>query len=261
MMKKIACLFLLSLFIPRLKAQPAASVKQKTDLYLLAGQSNMSGRGALGGEDTVPVRGIWMLNKDGNWIPARDPLHFDKPKIVGVGPGFAFAKEMMSVQKPAMIGLVPCAVGGTRIDTWVPGGYDEATHTHPYDDAMIHIQQAMASGVFKGIIWHQGESDANEAMIPGYEAKLRALISRFRKAIGNDHLPIVLGELGIFKEEQKATKGKINEIIRKVAMTTPYCGLAESKGLTHKGDFTHFDENSAKTFGKRYADAMLQIVK
>ncbi|MDE3251438.1 MAG: sialate O-acetylesterase [Bacteroidota bacterium] len=260
-MKKIVCLFLLSLFIPRTKAQPSASTKQKTDLYLLAGQSNMSGRGALGGDDTVSVPGIWMLNKEGDWVPARDPLHFDKPKIVGVGPGFAFAKEMMSVQKPANIGLVPCAVGGTRIDTWVPGGYDEATHTHPYDDALIRIRKAMESGVFKGIIWHQGESDANPALIPGYEAKLRALISRFRQAIGNEKLPIVLGELGIFKEEQKETKGRINEIIRKVAMTTPYCGLAGSTGLTDRGDFTHFDESSAKTFGKRYADVMLTIIR
>jgi hypothetical protein len=260
-MKKIACLFLLSFFMQTTNAQPSVSAKQTTDLYLLAGQSNMSGRGAVAAEDTISVPGIWMLNKEGDWVPARDPLHFDKPKMVGVGPGFSFAKEMMSVQKPALMGLVPCAVGGTRIDTWVPGGYDEATHTHPYDDALIRIQQAMASGVFKGIIWHQGESDANEAMIPGYEAKLRALISRFREVIGNEKLPIVLGEIGIFKEEQKETKGRINEIIRKVAMTTPYCGLAESTGLTHKGDFTHFDEKSAKLLGKRYADAMLQIEK
>lgn len=260
-MKKIACLFLLSLFIPHLQAQPSASEKQKADLYLLAGQSNMSGRGLIEAEDSIPVPGIWMLDKEGDWVPARDPLHFDKPKIVGVGPGFAFAKEIMLVQKPAMIGLVPCAVGGTRIDTWVPGGYDEATHTRPYDDALARIQKAMASGVFKGIIWHQGESDANPSMIPGYEAKLRALISRFRKALGNENLPIVLGELGIFKEEQKETRGKINEIIRKVALTTPYCGLAESTGLTHRGDFTHFNESAAKTFGKRYADVMSRIVK
>lgn len=260
-MKKIICLFLLSLFIHRTKAQPSASTKQKLDLYLLAGQSNMAGRGTVEATDSISVPGIWMLNKEEDWVPARDPLHFDKPKIAGVGPGFSFAKEMMSAQKTTMIGLVPCAVGGTRIDTWVPGGYDEATHTHPYDDALIRIQKAMASGIFKGIIWHQGESDANPAMITGYEAKLRALISRFRKAIGNENLPIVLGELGIFNDEQKETKGKINEIIRKVAMTTPFCGLAESTGLTHRGDFTHFDESSAKTFGKRYADVMLQIVK
>lgn len=242
-------------------AQPSVKTRKTAVLYLLAGQSNMAGRGTVEAGDSIPVPGIWMLDKAGDWVPARDPLHFDKPKLAGVGPGFAFAKGMMASEKPKMIGLVPCAVGGTRIEAWVPGGYDSATRTHPYDDALVRIKQAMASGTFKGIIWHQGESDANEKLIPGYEAKLRALIIRFREALGNAQLPFVLGELGIFNEEQKATKGKINAIIRKVAASTAFCGLAESNGLNHRGDFTHFDAASARELGKRYAEAMGRIEK
>lgn len=260
-MKKILVIILCLFSVGIVNAQPSITAKKTVDLYLLAGQSNMAGRGIMGANDSIAVPGIWMLDKTGNWVPARDPLHFDKPKIAGVGPGFAFAKEIMVVRKPVMIGLVPCAVGGTRIDAWVPGGYDSATKTHPYDDALIRIKQAMSSGTFKGIIWHQGESDANEKLLPGYEAKLRALISRLREVTGNAELPFVLGELGIFNEEQKATKGKINAIIRKVAASTAFCGLAESNGLTHRGDFTHFDAASARELGKRYAEAMRKIEK
>ncbi len=44
-------------------------------------------------------------------------------KVTGVGPGLIFAKELLALLRSPgqQIGLVPCAVGGTCMDQWLPG--------------------------------------------------------------------------------------------------------------------------------------------
>ncbi len=125
----------------------APALKQKFHLYLLAGQSNMAGRGAVEAEDTVINSRVWMLTKDNEWKPAKEPLHFDKPGITGVGPGLAFGKAMAAAGTSIIIGLIPCAVGGTSINLWNEGQYDSVTKMHPYDDAISRTKQAMKGGV------------------------------------------------------------------------------------------------------------------
>lgn len=234
---------------------------KKIHIYVLAGQSNMAGRGKPEEIDTLPDPNIWMFNKEEKWVPAREPLHFDKPAVIGVGPGYAFAREILKADKNTIICLVPTAVGGTRIDLWKPGAYDEATKTHPWDDAIRRIKAALPSGELKGIIWHQGESDANATRSGTYESKLRELIERFRSELNAPNVPFILGELGDFKPGENKEIPVINAIIKNVASTTKNSGFAEAKALTHKGDFIHFDAASARELGKRYAAAMLTIKK
>jgi hypothetical protein len=234
--------------------------RKKVQIYLLVGQSNMAGRGQVEDIDSTTHPRILMLNKQEAWVPAREPLAFDKPAVVGVGPGYAFAREIANADRSSSyICLVPSAVGGSRIDVWKPGAYDSATKTHPYDDAIRRAKTALQSGELKGIIWHQGESDANPALSASYENKLRELIQRFRTDLDAPSVPFILGEIGDFKPGENKHIPVINSIIRTVAHSTKNAGLAESAGLTHKGDFTHFDAVSARELGKRYAAAFLSI--
>lgn len=258
-MKNILFIFLL-LITQHIFSQLPVNGK-KVHIYVLAGQSNMAGRGIPGEMDTLPDPNIWMFNKEEKWVPAREPLHFDKPAVIGVGPGYAFAKEILKADKNALICLVPTAVGGTRIDLWKPGAYDDATKTHPWDDAIRRIKAALPSGELKGIIWHQGESDANTTRSGTYESKLRDLIERFRSELNAPDVPFILGELGDFKPGENKEIPVINAIIKQVASTTKNSGIAEAKGLTHNKDFVHFDAASARELGKRYAAAMLAIKK
>lgn len=127
-------------------------------LYLLVGQSNMAGRGVVDEESKKADPRILMFTKAMEWQPATDPLHFDKP-VAGVGPGLAFAKMMAERTPGVRIGLIPCAVGGTSIDVWVPDAFDKFTKTHPYSDMLERLKAAQKEGVLKGVLWHQGEAD------------------------------------------------------------------------------------------------------
>lgn len=228
------------------------------ELYILIGQSNMAGRGALSPEPQAVVNPrVYMFNKDTIWVLAKDPLHFDKPKAVGVGPGLTFGIAMASSNSGAKIGLVPCAVGGTAIEAWQPGAFDKATQTHPYDDALLRIRAAMKYGQIKGVIWHQGEANSTEKKSSSYLIQLETLIKRIRKEVGNPQLPFVVGELGRYRIQYDL----INVQLAKVPNLIPYTGLVSSEGLVHKGDSTHFDAPSAQKLGQRYAEKMMELQK
>lgn len=255
-----AVLFLCSLFLTySTMAQPPAA--KEIHLYILAGQSNMAGRGTVDAIDTLVNPHIFMFNKTEEWVPAKEPLAFDKPKVAGVGPGFAFANALFRADPSADIYLIPCAVGGTRIDLWQPGAFDNATQTHPYDDAIRRIRAAMKTGIPKGIIWHQGESDCNPALSNSYEQKLRALIARFRQDIGSPELPFIAGEVAHFSVLPDKDQETVNLAIKTVVATTAFCGYVQTQGLQHRGDSLHFDSPSAREIGKRYAAAMRAVKK
>lgn len=113
-------------------------------LFLLIGQSNMAGRGKVEPQDQVVNPHIFMLTKDLKWVPAKDPLHFDKPGVAGVGPGSEFAREILKVDPNATIGLIPCAVGGTSLDQWKAGG-------PLYNSAVARTREAIKQGKLAGM--------------------------------------------------------------------------------------------------------------
>ncbi|MBS1660433.1 MAG: beta-glucuronidase [Bacteroidetes bacterium] len=230
---------------------------QEMDLYLLAGQSNMAGRGPVDAESKETDARILMLDKNNNWVPATDPVHFDKPDVVGVGPGIAFAKEMSrggaagaGGRGGKVIGLIPCAVGGSPIRVWE---YDSTylNGLHPYDDAIRRAKVAMGRGKLKGIVWHQGESDNNPADAAVYMNKLKALVQRFRNDLNEPGLPFVAGEIGYFNKEVL-----INKVIDEIPGAVTNTAVVSAAGLTDKGDKVHFDTRSARELGRRYAAAM-----
>ncbi|MGA0555607.1 sialate O-acetylesterase [Larkinella sp. VNQ87] len=232
-------------------------VPPRLRLFLLIGQSNMAGRGTPDAESEQVHPRIWMLTKAETWVPARDPMHFDKPAVIGVGPGLAFAKRLADAYPEENFGLVPCAVGGSGIDVWQPGAYYEPTNSYPYDDALRRAKKALENGRLAGFLWHQGESDSNPAKTTVYGDKLVALVQRFRTDLNAPDVPFVVGTLGDFVVSRNPDAGVINETLQKTVKTIPnaYCVLAE--GLVHKGDSTHFDTPSARTLGQRYADVFI----
>ena len=236
----------------------ACSTTKPLHVFVLAGQSNMSGRGEVGEIDRTPHPRVFVLNQGEEWDPATEPLHYDKPKIARVGPGLAFAKEVAEKNPDIRVGLVPTAVGGSPIETWTPGGLHEGTGLHPWDDAVHRLRVAMRSGENKAILWHQGEGDSGMQRAPLSEERLQDLIRRFREVAGDDELPFIVGQLGQFKEWSEGRK-IVNAVHEGIPATVPNTGFVSSDGLTDKGDGTHFDAASARELGRRYAIAYFDL--
>ena len=242
-------------------------------LVLLAGQSNMSGRGYLTENDVSKLPGITALRWDKVWIPAVDPFNYDRinqlglndsedpfeenaldvnnQRRCGVGPGRTFAKLMQEKFPGAEIGLIPVAVGGTPIAAWMPGGADKYSDRHPYDDALAMARYAMQFGKIEVILWHQGESDA-KFKTPDYKEKLITVINNFRRDLGLEHVPVILGEIGHFLDEKRFAVKEYNEYIRQAAAELSLAGVVSAAELTDRGDRVHFNTTSQYELGKRY---------
>jgi hypothetical protein len=233
--------------------------QENLDLYLLIGQSNMAGRGKVEAQDQKENPNVLTLNQANEWVPAVDPIHFDK-KSAGVGPGRTFGLMMAEHSPDAKIGLIPCAVGGTSIRKWKPGAEDSKTKTHPYDDMLVRLKVALESGSVKGIIWHQGESDGKMGEKGAYAAALTELIDRVRTECGDSNIPFVIGQLGQFKERLWSEgRSKVDAAQQQVANTVPNVAFASSEGLKDKGDLTHFGAEAARELGKRFASKMIKL--
>lgn len=239
-------------------AQAPSKPDPNLQIYLLLGQSNMAGRGQLDSAYQAisnPKVLVWSI--ENTWAIAKHPLHYDKPKVAGVGPGLSFGLAMAAANSKVKIGLVPCAVGGTSIDVWKPGAFDKTTNTHPYDDAVKRIKEASKYGVIKGIIWHQGEANSSPEKMIGYINKLSELLGRIRALTGNENLPVVIGELGRFKESYQPFNQQLSQATKNIH----HLAIATTESLTDKGDSTHFDSLSATILGERLAKLMLQLQK
>lgn len=218
-------------------------------LFLLIGQSNMAGRGKVEPQDEVVNPRIFMLTKDLKWVPAKDPLHFDKP-VAGVGPGSQFAREISKADPTATIGLIPCSVGGTSLDQWKDGGA-------LYKDAVKRAKEAMKNGKLAGILWHQGEADSAADKVASYTDRFSAMIGSLRKDLQADKVPVLIGELGRFRPASKAFNDNLPAVAAKVSLS----GLVKSEDLMDKGDKLHFDAASARKFGQNYATEYLKLAK
>ncbi len=255
---KLALIFFALLGFAAAQDTPLPS-KDKFHLFLLVGQSNMAGRGVVEEQDKTPHPRVLMLSKDGKWVPAIDPMHFDKP-AAGVGLGKTFGQLIAEANPGVTIGLIPCAVGGSHIDAWKPGVFYTPTKCYPWDDMAKRAAIALPAGTLKGILWHQGEGDSLPELGPTYEPKLHDLVVRLRKEFNAPDVPFIAGQMGKFADVPwTPEKVIVDQAHQDLAKKVPHTAFVSAEGLKHKGDKVHFDSPSFRELGKRYAEAFLMM--
>lgn len=234
--------------------------KEKFWIFFLTGQSNMAGRGLVTPADTVSHPRILSIDKDNNWVYAKEPLHPYEPNLTGLDCGVSFAKTLLeSVPDDVTIGLLPCAVGGSSISQWL---YDEEFRgVQLFSNFREKAALGTSVGIVKGILWHQGESDAHPDRIPLYGQRLDSLFTAFRQVVGKNDLPIVMGELGTFSDsaEKNAQKAQINVVINSFANENENTFYIDLNDLTSKADLLHFDARSQRVMGERFATRFKMI--
>jgi hypothetical protein len=225
--------------------------KDKVWVFILAGQSNMAGRGKVEAQDTIASPRIFSINDNGKIVLAKEPLHFYEPKMKGVGCGLAFAKELLlNIPSDVSILLIPTAVGGSSINQWL----NDATHRGVplLSNFKEKTALGMKYGEVKAILWHQGESDAKPSEIANRQGKMETLFTEFRNTVGNPNLPILIGELGSFLKDS-VNRVKMNEQIRLYSASDPNTTIVGTSDFNHIGDRLHFNSAGQREMGKRFA--------
>jgi len=238
---------------------------RQIDLFLLMGQSNMKGRGEVPPDQKSDPRIVAMQMKNDQWVIARDPLHtdgkvdpIDGKSNAGVGPGLSFAQALAAKEPDVMIGLIPCAVGGSKVAQWQKG-----VPRSLYDEAIRRAKLALSQGPpgkirICGVLWLQGESDTKEGLYVKYQQELLKVVDNVRADLGLPELPFVACTIGSFIE--KKTKAyphvkEINEILLGLPAQRPHTACVDARDLTGNiGDNLHYNTESQVAIGPRYAE-------
>ena len=230
--------------------------KENLWVFILAGQSNMAGRGLVEPQDTVPNNRVYTLNKQGNIILAKEPLHFYEPTMAGLDSGLSFGKALIKhIPDSISVLLIPTAVGGSSISQWL----NDSIHREVklFSNFKQKAELGMRFGTVKGILWHQGESDAKTKEAPLYQIKLSELFYQFRKIIGNQETTVVIGQLGSYSTNPLWSK--INDHIKYYVSTDQYSGMINTQDLKDKGDKVHFNSEAQRLMGERFANEFIKI--
>ncbi|XP_068657726.1 probable carbohydrate esterase At4g34215 isoform X2 [Aristolochia californica] len=210
------------------------------DIFILAGQSNMAGRGGVAGgkwDGSVPPEcqpnpAILRFSAQQQWEPAHEPLHadIDVGKTCGVGPGMSFANATLSGgSRIGSVGLVPCAVGGTKIARWARG-------SDLYNRMVGRAKAALGEGgTIRALLWYQGESDT---VVLGdadsYRGHMEDLIRNVRSDLGLQDLPVIQVALasgeGSYVEKVRAAQ---------LGISLPGVVTVDAKGLSLGQDHLH----------------------
>ena len=243
--------------LPKTEVTPK-SIPEKHNIwvFIMAGQSNMAGRGRIAPKDTLPINRVLSINKSNQVILAKEPLHFYEPRMTGLDCGRSFGIQMLRhVPDSVSILLVPTAVGGSSINRWISDSNHRGVHL--LSNFKEKVETAQKYGEIKAILWHQGESDANPKGIEARQKKMAQLFSEFRKITNNDSLPIIIGKLGSYSKH-KAFWQQLNEQNHRYAQKDKNCTLVTTSNLKDKGDLLHFNAKGQRKLGQRYAKQYLK---
>ncbi|WP_218927287.1 sialate O-acetylesterase [Halosimplex rubrum] len=238
------------------------------DLYLLFGQSNMEGQGTIEPQDRETNDRIHVLadldcpnleREYGEWYRAEPPLN----RCYGnLGPGDYFAKTMIDeVPEDRGIGLVPAAVSGADIKLFQKGapiGRNGRDIPSQFDGAYQWMRDlaetAQEAGTFKGILFHQGETDTADQQWTG---DVQGIVQNLRSDLGIGTVPFLAGEM--LYDSQGGCCGAHNSEVNELPDVIANAHVVSAQGLEGQ-DNAHFTAEAYRELGRRYAEEMLRHV-
>jgi Carbohydrate esterase, sialic acid-specific acetylesterase len=267
MNKPFYCLMILLAF-NRLHAQ------QKV-LFLVAGQSNAVGVGN-STESVQCTRGTafeYRFSKD-TLLHLQDPVGANELKFGAANTGSihpAFAKTFAELSKKQVVVVSAARSGASchykaELDNY--GTWDETGRLRIFDDAVLKTKKASKKvGVkLNGIIWLQGERDANaiNAQVltaQEYEEALRKLIQRFRAKFGRK-VGFYIVQTGYYTDHPQTGFDQVRLAQKNVAkrlknthIVYENTHLFKEKGWLH--DAIHYNQTALNDIGEATAKYIL----
>ena len=251
-------------------------------IYLAFGQSNMEGQGDIGDQDrSVDERFQLLWSADGGscnqgaskgkWIKATPPLaHCQGAKL---GPADYFGRTMVEkADSQIKVGIISVAVAGCSIKLFDKDNYKSYVSSqqgqswmiqrinayggNPYGRLIEMAKKAQEDGVIKGIIFHQGETDAGDGNWP---SAVKKVYDNIIKDLGLENdIPFLAGEV----LRSGVSKGANNNIA-KLPQQSKNFYVVSSEGFNQAlgdGQNVHFTSQEYRDFGKRYAEKMIEVL-
>ena len=264
--------------------------------WILAGQSNMQGYAMLDDPRRTVFgdRRVEQLTSAGEWALGEDPLHrlwesytpvhqalmrpdlpaqdtdLDDAELArraravrrdGAGLGIAFATAYADATGEA-VGLIPAAHGGTSLAEWKPGHsvQPDASPLTLYGAMLDRVRRArLRSDVqLRGVLWYQGESDANTVDAPSYAERFDHWLARLRRDLDEPDLPLYAVQLGPYSgsDQSDANTNSAWDLIREAQRTLP--SRSRDTGIVSAVDLglcdpIHIDAPSLERLGRRLA--------
>ncbi|MDA7892633.1 sialate O-acetylesterase [Akkermansiaceae bacterium] len=244
------------------------------EIFVIAGQSNSANHG----EEKQKVNSQKVSTFDGkSWRIADDP----QPGASGRGGSFIppFANELVRKFK-VPVGIVSTGVGATSVREWLPEGERfpnpptimNKVVSHPRGGWMskgevyrklISRGQSLGRNGFRAVLWHQGESDANQKdgsrTLSGqlYQEYLGKLIKATRKdlswecpwfvAQASYHTPEDPGSEDIRAAQRALWKSGL-------ALEGPDTDALTGENRDHDGNGVHFSGKGLRAHGRAWAN-------
>jgi len=249
-------------------------------VFLCLGQSNMEGFPGIPDEDKAYANPRFQVlaavdfpelhRVKGHWYEAVPPLC--RPNS-GLSPADYFGRTLVAkLPSNVRVGVVSVAVAGCKIELfdkthfqtyaatapgWMKGiiaGYGGNPYQHLVDMAKL----AQESGVIRGILLHQGESNANDAEWP---AKVKAVYENLLHDLGLKaaDVPLLVG--GLVPADQQGAVASMNAVIAELPKTIPTAHAVSSAGCAGRPDHLHFTPAGYRELGKRYAETALPLLE
>jgi hypothetical protein len=250
--------------------------------------------------NVVPGTYAGIAQRRGQWYRAVPPLiipdgnlpHWQHPFTTGLGPLDHFGRTLaVSVDENIAIGVIAVAHGDLALaafhrtraaEYFAPGDggqgretgrpsstersgwnrYRNAGYDSLFDALVSNARIAQEQGgIIKGIVVHQGESGRGLTYAP-WHVILREIYDDMLQELGLEpnSIPILLGQT--WNGGSGQTGGMLNTDNR-IQAHIPNAWVISSAGLTAGrpvNDNLHFGSADLETFGRRYAQRMLQLV-
>jgi hypothetical protein len=276
-MKSLRALLICSILLFR--SLPSFSQDPNFYIFLSFGQSNMEGSAAFEAKDTIDVDKRFQileavncanLNRTkGNWYTAIPPLVRCK---TGLGPVDYFGRTLVAnLPKNIKVGVINVAVGGCKIELFDKDNYQSYTVTapewmkvmlkeydgNPYGRLIEMAKIAQKSGVIKGILMHQGESNTGDKTWPD---KVKNVYHNLLADLNLEakSIPLLAGE--VVNADQDGVCASMNAIIATLPQSIPNSHVISSAGCPDGPDNLHFSVEGYRMLGKRYGAKMLSLL-
>lgn len=248
-------------------------------VYLCLGQSNMEGYPGIPAEEKTYVEPRFQVlaavdfpelgREQGQWYPAVPPLC--RPNS-GMSPADHFGRTLAAaLSAEVRVGVVNVSVGGCRIELFeqstsrdyvanAPGWMKSALAAYaddPYQRLVDMARVAQKSGVIKGILLHQGESNVGD---PDWPAKVKSVYERLLADLDlqAENVPLLVG--GLVPADQQGKCASMNVVIADLPKTIPTAHFVASDGCEGVADLLHFSPAGYRELGRRYAEVMLPLL-